>query len=70
MDHIGPRRRDAGSGLLLTFCLMGDPACFLSATCLSCGRFIGDEDADDELCPHCGKSRLGEAPKPPPTPPN
>lgn len=33
---------------------MGDPACFLDATCLSCGRFLDTSELDDEHCPHCG----------------
>lgn len=31
---------------------MGDPACHLSAVCLSCGRYI--EEAEVDICPHCG----------------
>jgi len=35
--------------------MMGDPACFLDATCLSCGRFVEVVDAGDRpTCPHCG----------------
>lgn len=34
---------------------MGDPACWLSSTCLSCGRFVDAELVDDDnTCPHCG----------------
>lgn len=38
---------------------MGDPACHLSRTCLSCGRLIDDgngSSAGEERCPHCGAS--------------
>ena len=38
---------------------MGDPACFLSRTCLSCGRSL-DRVVDDALtCPHCGRRTDG-----------
>src|SRR5680860_1537515 len=33
---------------------MGDAACHLGSTCLSCGRFVGAEIATQERCPHCG----------------
>jgi hypothetical protein len=45
---------------------MGDPACFLDRTCLSCGRFLEDSMVTDSRCPHCGApledpdSALGE----------
>lgn len=32
---------------------MGDPVCWLSSTCLACGRFVDAEEADG-ICPHCG----------------
>lgn len=31
---------------------MGDPVCWLSETCLACGRFL--EEPTDGRCPHCG----------------
>lgn len=41
---------------------MGDAACFLDATCLSCGRFIDSSELDDEThCPHCGAERAERA---------
>jgi hypothetical protein len=30
---------------------MGDPACFLAATCIECGRFLEEPWG---TCPHCG----------------
>lgn len=30
---------------------MGDPACFLAATCIECGRFLEETTG---TCPHCG----------------
>lgn len=33
---------------------MGDPACWLGATCLSCGRFV-EPDHEDERCVACGR---------------
>jgi uncharacterized protein YqeY len=33
---------------------MGDPACFLDATCISCGRFLEPEDHRAGICP-CGE---------------
>ncbi len=33
---------------------MGDPVCWLNRTCLSCGRFVEEEDFD--VCPVCGWS--------------
>lgn len=32
---------------------MGDPACYLSSVCLTCGRFL--EPVDVSICPHCGQ---------------
>ena len=43
---------------------MGDDACHLSGTCLSCGRFL-DAPSAAGLCPHCGSSIDG-APAPAP----
>lgn len=36
---------------------MGERACFLDATCLTCGRFLEGVDADGQECPHCGTAR-------------
>ena len=34
---------------------MGDPACFLDRTCLTCGRFLDSTELEDRTtCPHCG----------------
>jgi hypothetical protein len=33
---------------------MGDDACWLDRTCLSCGRFLDLDDVEDSRCPHCG----------------
>lgn len=33
---------------------MGDPACFLDATCFSCGRFLEPDDHRAGVCP-CGE---------------
>jgi hypothetical protein len=33
---------------------MGDPACFLSSTCITCGRMLEPGAADADRCPHCG----------------
>lgn len=44
---------------------MGDDACWLSQTCLSCGRFIDAEVADPTRCPHCGAEREDDLPEPP-----
>ncbi len=33
---------------------MGDPACFLDATCLTCGRFLEPEDHSSGFC-RCGE---------------
>lgn len=33
---------------------MGDPACFLDATCMSCGRFLEPADHRSGVCP-CGE---------------
>jgi predicted amidophosphoribosyltransferase len=33
---------------------VGDNACWLDQTCLSCGRFLDLDDTDDGCCPHCG----------------
>lgn len=41
---------------------MGDPACFLDATCLSCGRFVETRDGDDPTCPYCGGPLDGTPP--------
>jgi hypothetical protein len=38
---------------LATVVAMGDPACFLSETCLSCGRHL--DDTDEEYCVYCGE---------------
>ena len=38
---------------------MGDAACYLGSTCLNCGKFIGDELAVREECPHCGAGADG-----------
>lgn len=32
---------------------MGDSACWLDRVCLECGRFIDEEDVDEDRCPHC-----------------
>lgn len=32
---------------------MGDPACFLSSTCIACGRFLEESDLAEDSCPHC-----------------
>lgn len=36
---------------------MGERACFLDATCLSCGMFLEGADADAAECPRCGSAR-------------
>lgn len=36
---------------------MGERACFLDATCLSCGTFLEGGDADATECPRCGAAR-------------
>lgn len=36
---------------------MGERACFLDATCLSCGMFLEGADADAAECPRCGAAR-------------
>jgi predicted RNA-binding Zn-ribbon protein involved in translation (DUF1610 family) len=36
---------------------MGDDACWLDRTCLSCGRFL-ESGEDDVTCPHCGAERV------------
>jgi len=36
---------------------MGDDACWLDRTCLSCGRFLEADHVDDRSCPHCGADR-------------
>jgi rRNA maturation endonuclease Nob1 len=33
---------------------MGEPACFLDATCLGCGRFLDTVELEGDTCPHCG----------------
>jgi predicted RNA-binding Zn-ribbon protein involved in translation (DUF1610 family) len=33
---------------------MGDNACWLDQTCLSCGRFLDLAEVEDGRCPHCG----------------
>jgi catechol 2,3-dioxygenase-like lactoylglutathione lyase family enzyme len=33
---------------------MGDDACHLSGTCLSCGRFLDVARPTTDRCPHCG----------------
>ena len=38
---------------------MGDPACFLAQTCLSCGRDLGQLGDASVTCPHCGRSADG-----------
>lgn len=43
---------------------MGDDACWLDQTCLSCGRFLEAAHADDTRCPHCGAERVIAAPPP------
>jgi predicted RNA-binding Zn-ribbon protein involved in translation (DUF1610 family) len=40
---------------------VGDDACWLNQTCLSCGRFLEGEDAAETRCPHCGAERVVEA---------
>lgn len=40
---------------------MGDPACWLGATCLSCGHFV-EPDHEDERCPQCGRFLDGREP--------
>jgi DNA-directed RNA polymerase subunit RPC12/RpoP len=37
---------------------MGDPACFLDATCLTCGRFLDSAELEEPHCPHCGSELL------------
>ena len=38
---------------------MGDPACFLDSTCLTCGRFLDSTELEDpSACPHCGSELL------------
>lgn len=41
--------------------LMGDPACALGTTCLSCGRVL-EVRRDDGRCPHCGEYPDGTVP--------
>lgn len=36
---------------------MGERACFLDATCLSCGMFLEDNAANAAECPRCGAAR-------------
>lgn len=36
---------------------MGERACFLDATCLSCGMFLEGDDVDAAACPRCGTAR-------------
>jgi len=38
---------------------MGDAACHLGSTCLSCGRFVGDEITKQGRCSHCGAAPDG-----------
>lgn len=38
---------------------MGDPACYLSSVCLTCGTFL--ETVDVSVCPHCGEEIEGTA---------
>ncbi len=45
---------------LATVEAMGDPACFLSDTCVSCGRYL--DDTDERYCLHCGESLVGPTP--------
>lgn len=33
---------------------MGDPACFLSTTCLACGRVLEGDQQEARICIHCG----------------
>jgi hypothetical protein len=42
---------------------MGDPACALGITCLSCGRVL-EARRDDGRCPHCGEHPDGIVPGP------
>jgi len=37
---------------------VGDDACWLDRTCLSCGRFLDTDEVDGERCPHCGAERV------------
>lgn len=39
---------------------VGDDACWLNQTCLSCGRFLDDDVAAAARCPHCGAERVVE----------
>jgi predicted Zn-ribbon and HTH transcriptional regulator len=41
---------------------MGDDACWLNQTCLSCGRFLDREEVDATRCPHCGAERVVDVP--------
>ncbi len=41
---------------------VGDPACYLDAVCLSCGRFIEGEVPESAACPHCAEPVDGSRP--------
>jgi predicted RNA-binding Zn-ribbon protein involved in translation (DUF1610 family) len=43
---------------------MGEGACFLDATCLSCGRFLDTTEIEGDHCPHCGADRDQRAARP------
>ena len=47
--------------LWIRLAAMGDPACWLGATCISCGRILTN-DLDGDFCHRCDEDemRLGE----------
>jgi len=58
-DPPGSADQNTPVGLALvsadaTVDVMGDDACWLDRTCLSCGRFVDLDEAQDRRCPHCG----------------
>ena len=44
---------------------VGDDACWLDRTCLSCGRFLDADEAESDACPHCGTDRIVKVDPPP-----
>lgn len=55
-------RKPSPATVWLPLWAMGDPACFLSNSCLICGRFLAEEDRDRKNCVQCGERLVGEDP--------
>ncbi len=59
---LRPARSDSPRAVI-TFHAMGEPSCFVSSTCLSCGQVLVGVDQEKEICVHCGKPVDGSEPR-------